>query len=340
MGYYLDADGVNSLIAYWRGAGRTVYAPRLFPGGAAFSGQDCIRYGEIDRVEEVVFNRKSDYSFKECLLPVTQVLFDFNGDNHREIAPIKKPVIFLRSCDLHGLDRLDDIYLRNGGGDFYYRRLREQALFVLMGCAKAWEDCFCVDMGSNLSRNYDLSIDPDENGNGFLLDCRNAPLDSVLAGLAARNGRELAVCPRSVSETPTRVRLPEELEAGLDQSPLWDEYDSRCINCGRCNFVCPTCTCFSMQDLSYSENAANGERRRVWSSCMVDKFSDVAGGRSYRKKNGQRMRFKAMHKVRDHKKRFGHHMCVGCGRCDAACPEYISFSHIINRLGAEVKHER
>ena len=90
--------------------------------------------------------------------------------------------------------------------------------------------------------------------------------------------------------------------------------------------------CFTMQDLYYSENGKVGERRRVWASCMVDGFTDVAGGGSYRKKNGERMRFKVLHKVLDYKQRNGYHMCVGCGRCDDICPEYISFSNCINKL--------
>ena len=125
---------------------------------------------------------------------------------------------------------------------------------------------------------------------------------------------------------------PMPLTAEVAKSTMWKEYDSRCINCGRCNFVCPTCTCFTMQDLFYSENGKVGERRRVWASCMVDGFTDVAGGGSYRKKNGERMRFKVLHKVLDYKQRNGYHMCVGCGRCDDICPEYISFSGCINKL--------
>jgi anaerobic sulfite reductase subunit A len=92
-----------------------------------------------------------------------------------------------------------------------------------------------------------------------------------------------------------------------------------------------------MQDIFYRDNGMVGERRRVQASCMVDGFTDVAGGGSYRKKNGERMRFRTLHKVYDFKKRFGFHMCVGCGRCDDICPEYISFSHIINRLGDAMK---
>ena len=138
--------------------------------------------------------------------------------------------------------------------------------------------------------------------------------------------------PSHVTQNDITVTIPSNLTTEVSNSTMWNEYDNRCINCGRCNFVCPTCTSFTMQDLYYSENGKVGERRRVWASCMVDGFTDVAGGGSYRQKNGQRMRFKVLHKVLDYKQRNGYHMCVGCGRCDDICPEYISFSNCINKL--------
>ena len=92
-----------------------------------------------------------------------------------------------------------------------------------------------------------------------------------------------------------------------------------------------------MQDIFYTDNGKVGERRRVQASCMVDGFTDVAGGGSYRQKKGQRMRFKVLHKALDFKKRNGYQMCVGCGRCDDVCPEYISFSHCLNRLEEGMK---
>jgi anaerobic sulfite reductase subunit A len=70
---------------------------------------------------------------------------------------------------------------------------------------------------------------------------------------------------------------------------------------------------------------------------MVDGYTDVAGGLVMRKTNGERMRFKVLHKVYDFRKRFGYDMCVGCGRCDTVCPEYISFANCINKLNARVK---
>lgn len=310
-----------------------VYAPKRFQGGGEFSDTDCIRYGKVASVDEIVFDRKSQYSFKEVLTPVSQTLFFFTENECKEAdAPKKGAVIFLRSCDLHALKRLDDMYLGNGPADYYYARLRENIKLVLMGCESSFESCFCVSMGTNRAENYDMSVQVD-NGE-LLVDCKDADWDRFFK----ENGsKEQAVEPAFVTENETVVHIPENLTADVAKSKIWDEYNGRCIKCGRCNFVCPTCTCFTMQDLYYSENAKVGERRRVWASCMVDGYTDVAGGGSYRKKNGERMRFKVLHKVLDYKQRNGYHMCVGCGRCDDVCPEYISFSACVNKLENAMK---
>jgi anaerobic sulfite reductase subunit A len=277
-----------------------------------------------------VFDKKSDYSFKEVMLPIAQVLFYFTEEQVKESDPPSKgAVIFLRSCDLHAVKRLDEIYLNNGAEDYYYKRARDKILFVLMGCKEAFDSCFCVDMGTNHSLNYDLSVEPD--GEDYLVNYQGSALEwePLFQGRASK---EITVTPSFVTETKTRVALPERVPPEAASLPFWEEYDGRCINCGRCNFVCPTCTCFTMQDLFYTETCKAGERRRVWASCMVDGFTGVAGGGSYRQKNGQRIRFRAFHKIADFKERFGYHMCVGCGRCDDICPEYISFSNTINKL--------
>ena len=91
-----------------------------------------------------------------------------------------------------------------------------------------------------------------------------------------------------------------------------------------------------MQDIFYTDNGKAGERRRVWASCHVDGYTDMAGGHAFRNDKGQRMRFKVLHKVNDYKRRFGTHMCIGCGRCDDVCPEYISFANCINKLNTLV----
>lgn len=150
-------------------------------------------------------------------------------------------------------------------------------------------------------------------------------------------GTKQDVTPQFVTEAEFQVTRPEEVPLSLFEDSFWDEYTKRCINCGRCNLVCPTCTCFTIQDLFYTDNGKVGERRRVCASCMIDGYTDVAGGLKLRQTNGQRMRFKALHKVYDFRKRFGYDMCVGCGRCDTVCPEYISFSNCINKMNDRVK---
>ncbi|MDO4523655.1 MAG: anaerobic sulfite reductase subunit AsrA [Eubacteriales bacterium] len=327
MGYVLDRDHMDQVLESLK-KNYLIYAPKCIHGGGRFSDTDCIRYGEISRSEEIVFDKKSEFSFKEVLTPISQTLFFFTEDSVKEADPEKKgAIVFLRSCDLHAVKRLDDMYLDNGPEDYYYSRIREKVHFILMGCAQAFDSCFCVDMGTNISENYDASVDVKDGF--FYMDCKWQKLDTLLADYAVEQRN---VIPEHVEETITHVSIPENLDFRIGQSSLWREYDGRCINCGRCNFVCPTCTCFTMQDIFYTDNGKVGERRRVWASCMVDGYTNVAGGGSYRQKNGDRMRFKVLHKVLDYKKRNGYHMCVGCGRCDDICPEYISFSNVINKL--------
>lgn len=332
MGYRLNKNAMDAILKKWREKA-VVFAPVRYVGQGEFSEQDSIRYGVVERVDDIVFEEKSSFTFKEAFLPLSETLFYFTENSVKEAdgAP-SGAIIFLRSCDVHAVRRMDEIYLRNGEQDYYYARLRNNARFVLMGCKEAFRNCFCVDMGTNRTDAYDAYIQPD--GEGVLVDNRFADWEGMFA--AAADG-QADVEPAFVEETEVRVSIPEGLSPDVMRSEMWTEYDARCINCGRCNFSCPTCTCFTMQDVSYTDNGRAGERRRVHASCMVDGFTDVAGGAAYRQKNGQRMRFKVLHKVYDFNKRFGYHMCVGCGRCDDVCPEYISFSTCVNRLAEGMK---
>lgn len=331
MGFYLSEENLNAILKCLEKEYK-IFGPIRITGGNTFSDVDCIRYGVIKKAGDIVFDQKSDYSFKEVLFPVSQTLMSFTDERACETDSGEKgTIIFLRSCDLHAIKRLDAIFLQNGRSeDYYYKRLRERTKFVLMGCSKAFDSCFCVDMGTNLTHEYDMSLEPTDGG--FLADNHCDEWRKLLEehSLSLRE-----VTPSHVTQTKNHVSIPEGLSTEVGKSKIWDEYNSRCINCGRCNFVCPTCTCFTMQDIS--ESKVVGERRRVHASCMVNGFTDIAGGGSFRKKNSERMRFKVLHKVYDFKERFGYQMCVGCGRCDDICPEYISFSHCVNRLADAVE---
>ena len=332
MGYRLTLEGFDKLL-FELGKEYRIFAPRRFVLEGEFSDTDSIRYGEISVAADMELTEKSEHSFKEVLLPISETLFFFTEEEIKQAdAPNKGAVLFLRSCDLHAVRRLDEFYLRKSKEDFYYQRLRNNIKFILLGCGSAFENCFCVDMGSNVSENYHASLDLRDGY--YYIDCKEPAWNGLFGEYAAE---ELEVRPEYVEETFVHVSIPDNLSSAVAKSSMWDEYDSRCIACGRCNFSCPTCTCFNMQDIFYTDNKKVGERRKVWASCMVDKFTDVAGGGDYRKKQGQRMRFRVLHKVLDFKKRYGYNMCVGCGRCDDVCPEYISFSNAINKLEGAMK---
>ncbi len=332
MGYQTTLAKMNALFADLS-KDYVIYAPKRFVGDGTFVNIDTIRYGEITDLAEIEFAEKSDYSFKEVLLPISETLFYFTENEMKEAdAPKKGAIVFLRSCDLHGLKRLDTIYLENGEVDTYYKRLRDHTKFILMGCENSFENCFCVSMGTQKSNDYDAYIKVE--GHTVLVDSHWDVIDTALAGEV-----QSLVIADSVTTNETVVTIPETVPQTLFESPFWEDYGNRCIACGRCNFVCPTCTCFTMQDIFYTDNGKAGERRRVWASCHVDGYTDMAGGHAFRNDKGQRMRFKVLHKINDYKRRFGSHMCIGCGRCDDVCPEYISFANCINKLNTLAKEE-
>lgn len=327
MGYFINKEKVDDILTKLSYK-YEILAPKLYKGEGCYSETDIVRYGKINELDEIVFDKKSDYSFKEALLPISETLFYYTEDQVKVPKKDEKDkIIFLRSCDLHGLKRLDEIYLKNSFEDYYYKRIRECTKFILLGCSESYENCFCVDMKSNKSENYDGYIKVRDNK--VYLDCKWDELEEMVKVEAIDESYEEVDYVRSNN---INVKIPDNISNEVIGSKVWNEYSSRCIACGRCNFVCPTCTCFTMQDVVYKDNENAGERRRVWASCHVDGYTDIAGGHSFRKEKSQRMRFKVLHKVYDYKKRFGYHMCVGCGRCDDVCPEYISFSNCINKL--------
>lgn len=329
MGYQLSKEKANEIFHQWSEK-YDIFAPVVKEGEGCFSDTDIIRYEKVSCLDEIEWNKKSDYSFKEILLAINETLFYFTEDQTIvPKGPEKEMLIFLRSCDLHAVKRLDEIYLKNGLEDFYYARVRERAKFVLMGCESTCQSGFCVSMGTNKSDNYDAYIKVTDDA--VTMDLKWDELKAAVEPQA----EAADVTPDYVTENKEKVTLPKNLSNESFTKEIWKEYGERCIKCGRCTFVCPTCTCFTMQDIFYKDNAKVGERRRVWASCQIDGYTEMAGGHGFRKNQGDRMRFKVMHKIYDYEKRFGYPMCVGCGRCDDVCPEYISYSNCVNRLAKE-----
>jgi len=328
MGYRVTNTSMDSVIAKLRESCR-VYAPKISPQGD-------VRYGEVASVEEIVFDRKSDHAPKEVIYPIVQAMLYFADDTCTEsVAEDGDIVLFVRPCDIHALQRLDAVFLRNGDRpDMYYARMRSKVKFFMIECTTGWDTCFCVSMGANQTDDYSVALRPAEDG--FEVHVR----DDAFAPLFT----SFPVCgftPAFVEVNEKMISLPVisgAQTAAVHSLAFWQEYEDLCISCGGCNAACGTCGCFDTVDIVYTETSRSGERRRVWACCMQPEFSAMAGGHNVRRTQGERMRFKVMHKIHDFQKRFGGRpMCVGCGRCAVRCPKGIAFADVVSRLHDEME---
>ncbi len=108
------------------------------------------------------------------------------------------------------------------------------------------------------------------------------------------------------------------------EHPRWDEVADRCLTCGNCTMVCPTCFCASVDDVTdLAGEEASRERR--WESCFTLEHSYVHGG-SVRRSGKARYRQWMTHKLASWIDQFGTSGCVGCGRCITWCPVAIDIT--------------
>ncbi len=335
MGYKIDYLEVNKILKELSKE-YDIYAPKRFEKRGRYSDTDIVRYDIIEKVEDIVFDRQSDYSAKEVISPITQTLFYFTEDEYRESKQSnKKILILMRPCDRNAIERQNKIYLQNGGfSDIYYKRVQERVKFAVMECTNQWDTCFCVTMGTNKTDDYSIAI-KNEN-NHWLVDVKDNDFENYF------NGEKVDYKLSFVEKNELSFEIPKisnkEVLTKLKEHPMWLEYNKRCISCGACTTCCPTCSCFTTTDITYTENSENGERRRTAASCQIPGFSDMAGGHSFRNTAGERMRYKVLHKFHDYKERFkDYHMCVGCGRCITRCPELISIVASVQKMGKAIE---
>jgi ferredoxin len=123
--------------------------------------------------------------------------------------------------------------------------------------------------------------------------------------------------------------IKEKLD-GMFEHPLWDEVAKKCLTCGTCTFVCPTCHCF---DISQENRMKEGERFRCWDSCMFSSYTEMAGNHNPRADKTSRVRQRFMHKLCFFEDRYGKSLCVGCGRCVEKCPVALDITCLIDEIG-------
>ena len=120
-------------------------------------------------------------------------------------------------------------------------------------------------------------------------------------------------------------------------SQVWKDIGKRCVSCGNCTAVCPTCYCFDIYD-EVALDMSGGERNRTWDSCQLEEFAMVAGGESFRKERSSRQKHRYYRKFNYPFKKYNKYFCTGCGRCTRTCMAKISLIETVNDLTKEFRN--
>ncbi|MGL4451801.1 MAG: anaerobic sulfite reductase subunit AsrA [Sarcina sp.] len=338
MGYKLNKTSVNDVFEELKKSYK-IYAPKRFKKEGRYSDTDIIKYAQVDKIEDIVFDVKSTYPAKEVVSPINQTLYFFNEDEFKEckLGHDKDILIFARPCDINAQERQDKIFLENGNfKDEFYERVRNRVKFVCIECTKGFDTCLCVSMQANKTDNYSLALrvcDDDE----FLFNVKDQNFAPYFSDCTPENFELKFIEKNDLTIDIPKIENKEILEK-LKKHKMWEEFNKRCISCGRCTITCSTCSCFTTTDITYSDNRNLGERKRTAASCQIPGFDVMAGGHGFRNTTGDRMRYKILHKIHDYKETFkSHDMCVGCGRCTDNCPENIAYHETINKVNEALK---
>lgn len=259
---------------------------------------------------------------KKLLLPDGEPLWQLTAQGYA--APSPPPdllVVDLPLCDLQALAWLDRCY----ADDERYRARRADLLVIGAPCEPA-ADCACQPNG--LPPGGDLFRD------GRRLWALSPTGEAILAELAGN--RAVETVPLSGPDPgATMTAIDEAMFAASLGASLWDEEAARCLACGACSAVCPTCACYEVVDEACLDGSVT--RRRVWDNCFFPDHARVAGSYDFRAGPGQRLRFRFEHKRLGFGALRGVSACVGCGRCRRACPVAIELEPVARRLAGSHK---
>lgn len=252
------------------------------------------------------------------------------------VAPPR--VLFgLHACDVHGLQLMDKVFL-TGTIDPYYEARRAATVVIGVSCTPDGE-CFCnaFDAGE-VHRGFDMFLT--DIGDRYYVSLGSVRGAEILdryvetSQVSAEDVAEFQRVSRAFAESFTldldATQLPVLMDAKYDD-PIWDEFGEKCLSCGACSMVCPTCYCFDVVD-RISPDGKSGERVRTWDSCQFKDFAAVAHGQNFRGTRASRVRYRYYHKQLGHLTKYKRVLCVGCGRCARACPTGITPAAVIGAL--------
>ncbi len=277
-------------------------------------------------------------SIRKYFLPPTERLLNFSLEENTykkvQIENLDRIFFGVHSYDMQAVLKLDFNFSDHLREQNYLLR-REKCAFIGVS--------FEPDQ-YHFSRSVGITVEDTEGFDIFLNQHENGYMIQILTprGEVLTNGFDSFQAPAEMPDANRQFqnkikfnfnRLPEVMEQSWN-SPVWEEVSKRCVGCGTCNLVCPTCYCFNVvDDVDLSLTA--GSRDRHWDGCTLSSFAAVAGGENFRGKLAERQRHRVYRKFKYITDKIGDPWCVGCGRCTAYCTAGISIVDIVNQLSDE-----
>lgn len=252
-------------------------------------------------------------------------------------------VIGVRPCDARSLALLDKVFMTDKYTDTQYSRKRANTTIVGLACKDPPTTCFCRSLGGDPFDVNGIDLLMTDISQGYIMEALTEKGEKLLSHAPqARppSKRELLEQARIKREARAAVdrELPvKEAEAHLEtmfEDDFWDRVAAKCLGCGVCTYVCPTCHCFDITDEVLD---SDGVRVRSWDSCMYPLFTHQASGHNPRKSGKERMRQRVMHKFNYTLKNNDAAFCVGCGRCVQDCPVNLDIREVIKAAASQRK---